>query len=56
MKRTIGCLFWIIVIVLLFAYCSRPNQEDTFITTSAKYIKAQKDAVDSIFNSKPEQL
>lgn len=50
MRGLFGCLIWLIVIVLLVAYCSRSNEGDSIFVTSAKYVKEQVDAVDSVWS------
>lgn len=50
MRGLFGCLIWLIVIVLLVAYCSRSNESYSIFVTSAKYVKEQVDAVDSVWS------
>lgn len=50
MKQLFGCLIWCIVIILIVAYCNRSKESDSIIVTSAKFIKEQVDAVDSVWS------
>lgn len=50
MKQLFGCLIWCIAIMLIVAYCSRSKKSDSIIVTSAKFVKEQVDAVDSVWS------
>ena len=50
MKQLFGCLIWCIVIMLIVAYCNRSKESNSIIVTSAKFIKEQVDAVDSVWS------